>query len=122
MDSMRAWLRENRPDLKVGVRGRISAEAQQAYNQAHGKDENGSAAVPVHHVDDPSGDIRDDSGTGKASAEYPTLLKPCGFCADGHHESCPVIIHAAVRGEDRYCPCAIRDVDGKDHPRKRGFE
>lgn len=32
---MRAYLRENRPDLGVGARGFLSAEAKAAYNEAH---------------------------------------------------------------------------------------
>lgn len=32
---MRAYLRANRPDLGVGARGFLSAEAVAAYNEAH---------------------------------------------------------------------------------------
>jgi hypothetical protein len=33
---MRAYLRANRPDLNVGVRGFLSAAAVKAYREAHG--------------------------------------------------------------------------------------
>lgn len=33
---IRAWLQEHRPDLNVGARGRLSAEAVAAYEEAHG--------------------------------------------------------------------------------------
>ncbi len=32
---MRAYLRANRPDLNVGARGFLSAEAREAYKAAH---------------------------------------------------------------------------------------
>ena len=34
---MRAWLRANRPDLNVGARGFLSAEAKAAYAEANGQ-------------------------------------------------------------------------------------
>ena len=33
---IRNWLRENRPDIKVGQRGRLSPAAKDAYDEAHG--------------------------------------------------------------------------------------
>lgn len=33
---MRAWARANRPDLGVGTRGFLSADAVKAYREAHG--------------------------------------------------------------------------------------
>lgn len=35
VSEVRAYLRSNRPDLQVGLRGTLSADAISAYNEAH---------------------------------------------------------------------------------------
>jgi hypothetical protein len=117
--TIRKWLREHRPDLGVGVRGRLSAEAIAAY-------EVGTFPFPIIPAAQIQAEVDVQDVIGKNPSQdfnVPTLKLPCGFCNEawgpGNHELCPVVIRKAVRGEDRYCPCAIADPD--KHPRTKGF-
>ena len=68
---IRSWLRENRPDIKVGQRGRLSPDAKAAYAEAHGEVSDGNADyVTVKEETEPllSGEVLD---TGETKPQPP---------------------------------------------------
>lgn len=103
MDDRRAWLRKHRPDLGVGERGRLSAEAIAAYDARDEGSLTGSHTVTI-----------EDEGSRSDNADPDILILkyPCGYCNNvwggANHQLCPRIIHKAVLGRDAYCPCAVK--------------